>query len=111
MALDAASPAAFALQPVPDGPPVARMGIDLQPHPATARVFLGTVALQTDIAVRVAGLAGAQITTRLASVIAGPYFMAGQQAIGMAIPAVGRRKIGMVGSHAGERNIAELPPV
>ena len=111
VALDTASPAALALQIVLDGPPVARMGIDLQPQLFTGRIFPGTVALQADIAVGMAGLAGAQITTRLDGVIAGPRGMAGQQAIGMAIPAVGRRKIGMVGPQAGKRNITGLPPV
>ena len=111
VALDTASPAAFALQIVFDGSPVARVGVDLQPQSIATPVFLSAVALHTDIALCVAGLAGAQITTRLAGMVACPDIMTGQQTIGMAIPAVGRRKIGVVGSHAGKRNIPGLTTV
>lgn len=111
VALDTAPPTAFALQILLDGSPVARVGVDLQPQSIATHVFLSAVALHTDIALCVAGLAGAQITTRLAGVIACPDIMAGQKAIGMAIPAVGRRKIGVVGPHAGKRNIPCLTTV
>jgi hypothetical protein len=104
VALDTASAAASTLQFVLDGTPVARMGIDLQTR---AR----TVASNADVALAVAGLAGTQIAPRLDGMIAGPDIMAGQHTIGMAIPAVGFRETGVVGSYAGERNIPELPPV
>lgn len=59
VALDTASSAAFALQIVLDGSPVARVGVDLQPQSIATPVFLGAVALHTDIALCVAGLTGA----------------------------------------------------
>lgn len=111
VASDTASSAAFALQIVLDGSPVARVRIDLQAQSIATPVFLGAVALHADIALRVAGLAGAQITARLAGMIVCPDIMAGQKAIGMAIPAVGGREIGVVGSHAGKRNIPCLTTV
>lgn len=111
VALHTASAAAFALQVVLDVAPVTRMGVDLEPQLFTGRVFPDAVALQADIAVGMTGLTGAQITPRLDGVIARPDVMTDQHPIGMAIPAVGRRKIGMVGSYAGERNIPKLPPV
>jgi hypothetical protein len=104
VALHTAPTAASALQFVLDGSPVARMGIYLQARPAA-------MAPEADVAFRMAGLTGAQITPRLDGMIAGPDIVTDQQTIGMAIPAVGLFKTGMVGSHAGERNIPKLPSV
>ena len=59
MALPTASAAAFGFQIVLDGAPVARMGVDLESQLFPRRVFLRAVALQANIAIGMAGLAGA----------------------------------------------------
>ena len=103
MAFGATSPAAFALKIVFDGIPVPRMGIHLQTRTAA-------VTGDADVALVMTGLAGAQISTCLDGMVAGPL-MAEQQTAGMTILALGRRKIAVIRADAGKRTIPELPAV
>lgn len=68
------------------------------------------MAFDADVALAVACLTGAQIAPRLDGMIPRPP-VTREQTAGMACPALGLRKTGMVGTDAGKRDVPELPPV